>query len=77
MGIPISVWGFIPNRVAPHSGLVVIPIWGATYTHNTSDIYQVKDARTGFMEVREYGVNRHIYLGRQKNPKIHVFPVRS
>ncbi len=29
--------------------------------HNTSDIYQVKDARIGFMEVRGYGVNRHIF----------------
>jgi hypothetical protein len=33
MGIPISVWGRIPNRVAPHTGLVFDEIWGVTYTH--------------------------------------------
>ena len=31
MRIPKSVWGSIPNRVAPHPGLGIIPIWGATY----------------------------------------------
>jgi hypothetical protein len=31
MGIPISVWGRIPNRVAPHTNLVVIEIRGVTY----------------------------------------------
>ncbi len=31
MGIPISVWGCIPNRVAPHTNLVFIEIRGVTY----------------------------------------------
>ena len=37
--------------------------------HNTSDIYQVKDARIGFMEVRKYDVNGHLNSDWQKNPK--------
>ncbi len=34
MGIPKSVWGSIPNQVAPHTGLGILPIWGATYIYD-------------------------------------------
>jgi hypothetical protein len=30
MGIPKLVWVNIPNRGHPHTGLGIIPIWGAT-----------------------------------------------
>jgi hypothetical protein len=34
MGIPISIWGLIPNRGHPHTSLGINPIWGVTYTSN-------------------------------------------
>ena len=40
MGIPILVRGLIPNRVAPHTGLVFIPIWGATYALLEPNLFQ-------------------------------------